>query len=506
MRRRLRNRRDFLAQAAALAVTLGASGFHGPAVAMMPRDLGNMGAVQALRALRRGDVSAEQYAGFCLERAKALEELGAFIALEPQRVLEAARVADRLRAEGKPLGPLHGLPIAVTDNIDAVGYATTAATPALHDNRPSSTAPVLARLLEAGAILLGKTNMHELAFGYTTNNPAYGTARNPYDRSRNPGGSSGGTAVAVAARIAPAGLGIDTVGSVRVPAALCGIAGFRPSTGRYPSEGIVPLSHTRDTAGSMARSVADLILLDAIMAGDDSPVEKISLKGLRLGLTRAYYWADLDAEVERIAVAVVAKLREAGAEIVEVDLAPLPAEAFEMHRCRAIQFHEARLDIARYLARTGTAVDFEAVASGIATPGVKSTIERFVLGPQSPSRENYDAAMGEYRPGLQEAYREAFERRLDAMVFPMTQVAAQEVGNEAEFEANGRRFPMLYLGRNADPGSCAGLPGVSLPAGRTTGGLPVGIGLDGPAGADRRLLAIAAAVEAALGHIPAPPV
>jgi indoleacetamide hydrolase len=506
MGRRRRNRRDFLAQATALVVTLGAGGFHGPAVAMMPRDLGNMGAVQALRALRRGDVSAEQYANYCLERAQALEGLGAFIALEPQRVLEAARAADRLRTAGKPLGPLHGLPIAVTDNIDAAGYATTAATPALRDNRPSINAPVLARLLEAGAILLGKTNMHELALGYTTNNPAYGTARNPYDQSRNPGGSSGGTAVAIAARMAPAGLGTDTVGSVRVPAALCGIAGFRPSTGRYPGEGIVPLSHTLDTAGSMARSVADLILLDAIMADDASPVEKIHLKGLRLGLARAYYWADLDAEVERIAADAVAKLREAGAEIVEVDLAPLPAGAFETRRCRAIQHHEARADIARYLARTGTAIDFEAVASSIATSGVKGTFERFVLGSQAPSRENYDAAVGEYRPGLQEAYREAFEHGLDAMVFPMTQVAAQEVGSEAEFEANGRRFPMLYLGRNADPGSCAGLPGVSLPAGRTTGGLPVGIGIDGPSGADRRLLAIADAVEAALGHIPAPPV
>jgi mandelamide amidase len=114
--------------------------------------------------------------------------------------------------------------------------------------------------------------------------------------------------------------------------------------------------------------------------------------------------------------------------------------------------------------------------------------------------------VGKYRPGLQEAYRKAFESGLDAMVFPMTQVAAQEVGSEAEFEANGRKFPMLDLGRNADPGSCAGLPGVSLPAGCTTQGLPVGIGLDGPSGADRRLLAIADAVEAALGHIPAPPV
>ena len=148
--KQLGNRREFLAQATALAATLGAGGICGPAAAMMPRDLGNMGALQALRALRRGDVSAEQYAGFCLERAQSLEGLGAFIALEPQRVLEAARAADRRRAEGERLGALHGLPIAVKDNIDAAGYATTAATPALRDNRPSVNAPALARLLEAG--------------------------------------------------------------------------------------------------------------------------------------------------------------------------------------------------------------------------------------------------------------------------------------------------------------------------------------------------------------------
>ncbi|MEO8166140.1 MAG: amidase family protein, partial [Betaproteobacteria bacterium] len=416
MQQSRRNRRDFLAQATALAAAFSTGGFHDRACAMMPRDLSNMGAVQALRALRRGDVSAEQYAAFCLERAQALEGLGAFIALEPQRVLEAARAADRRRTEGKTLGALHGLPIAVNDNIDAAGYATTAATPALRDNRPSTDAPVIARLLEAGAILLGKTNMHELAFGYTTNNSAYGTARNPYDRSRSPGGSSGGTAVAVAARIAPAGLGTDTGGSVRVPAAMCGIAGFRPSTGRYSAEGILPLSHTRDTAGPMARSVADLILLDAIMAGEAARADKVALPGLRLGIARAYYWADVDAGVEAITTAAVTKLQGAGVEIVEVDFAPLPAGAFEARRCRAIQLYEVRSDIAKYLARTGTAIDFEAVAAGISTTAVKTEFERFVLGQQAPSRENYDAVMAEYRPGLQAAYREAFERGLDAIV------------------------------------------------------------------------------------------
>ena len=503
MRPSRQSRRNFLSRSGALAAALAV-----PAVAsaMMPRDLGNMGAVQALRALRRGDVTAEQYAGFCIERAQALEGLGAFIALEPGRVMAAARAADRWRAEGKPLGALHGLPIAVKDNIDAAGYATTAATPALRNNRPDRDAPVLARLLEAGAIVLGKTNMHELAFGYTTNSPVFGTARNPYDRSRLPGGSSGGTAVAIASRIAPAGLGTDTVGSVRVPAALCGIAGLRPSAGRYSSEGIVPLSHTRDTAGPMARSVADLILLDGIISGDTSAPAAVSLEGLKLGVPRAYYWADLDDEVERVASVALDGLRDAGAEIIEIDMAPLPADAFVARRCRAIQLHEVRGDLIAYLADRGAKVDFDAVMAGIASPSVKAAFERLVLGPQAPSTETYNAVMNEYRPTLQAAYREAFQRGVDATIFPMTQVAAPEVGSESEFEVKGRKFPTLYLGRNADPGTCAGLPGVSLPAGLTAGGLPVGLGLDGPARSDRRLLAIAAAVEGVLGRVPAPPV
>jgi mandelamide amidase len=500
------SRRRFLSRFSALAAALGGGGLSAPAWAMMPRELDNMSAVQAVRALRRGDVSAEQYAVFCLERAQALEGLGAFIALDPQRVLEAARAADRRRAEGKPLGALHGLPIAVKDNIDAAGYATTAATPALRGNRPSLDAPVLARLLDAGAILLGKTNMHELAFGYTTNSPAFGTARNPYDRSRIPGGSSGGTAVAVAARMAPAGLGTDTVGSVRVPAALCGIAGLRPSAGRYSSEGIVPLSHTRDTAGPMARSVGDLILLDGVIAGEPLPPSAVMAKGLRLGLPRAYYWADLDPAVAVVCENAIEKLKRAGAEIVEIDFDALPADAFSTRRCRAIQLFEVRPDLTRYLSEHGGQVDFGAVTAAIASPAVKAGFERFVLGPDAPTRETYDAAVGDYRGKLRTSFREAFERGLDATIFPMTLTAATEIGNEAEIEVNGRKFPLLYLGRNADPGSCAGLPGVCLPAGRTASGLPVGIGLDGPAGSDRRLLAIAAAIEGVLGRIPAPPI
>ena len=471
---------------------------------MMPRDLGNLGAVQALRAIRRGDITAEKYAQFCLMQAEALGELNAFITLQPERVLEAARRADQARAAGAQLGALHGLPLAIKDNIDTAGTPTTAATPALRENRPSADAPIMATLYGAGAILLGKTNMHELAFGYTNNNAAFGAARNPYDRGRIPGGSSGGTAVAVAARIAPAGLGTDTVGSVRVPAALCGIAGLRPSSGRYPVAGIVPLSHTRDTAGPMARSVADLILLDSVIAGDAAPVEPVPLAGLRLGVPRAYYWAELDEEVERVANAALAKLSAAGARLIEIELAALPADAFRTRRCRSIQLFELKPDLIRYLEAHSGAPTFEQVAAGLASPPVKTAFERLVLGPEAPTREIYDAAMSEYRPSLQAAFTQAFGTGVDAIVFPMTQVPALPTGQDAEFEVRGQKYPLSYLGRNADPGSCAGVPGICVPAGLTQAKLPVGLALDAPAGADRRLLGIGLSVEQVLGRLPAP--
>jgi mandelamide amidase len=497
------NRRQFLQQLPALTAAL-AGAAPRLTSAMMPRDLGNLSAVQAVGAIRRGDISAEKYAQFCLMRAEALRDLNAFITLEPERVLEAARKADRLRASGAPLGALHGLPLAIKDNIDTAGIPTTAATPALRENRPSADAPIMTLLYGAGAILLGKANMHELAFGFTTNNTAFGAARNPYDPGRIPGGSSGGTAVAIAARMTPAGLGTDTMGSVRVPAALCGIAGLRPSSGRYPVAGIVPISHTRDTAGPMARSIADLILLDSVITGDAAPVEPVSLAGLRLGVPRAYYWAELDEEVERIAKAALAKLAAAGAQLLDIDLAALPADAFKMRRCRSIQLFELKPDLTRYLDAHPGAPTFDRVATGLASPPVKTLIESLVLGPEAPGRETYDAAMSEYRPSLQAAFGQAFGAGVDAVVFPMTQVPALPIGQDAEFEVRNSKFPLVYLGRNADPGSCAGLPGICLPAGLTKANLPVGLGLDAPAGADRRLLGIGLSVERVLGRLPAP--
>src|SRR5215831_9890065 len=229
-----------------------------------------LGVSGAAEAIRNGALTAEALAEALLRRCAAAAPLNAFISLEPDRVRVAARGADQQRQRGDRLGPLHGVPLALKDNIDTADYPT-AGTPGLAAHRPKRNAPIVQRLLDAGALILGKANLQELAYGPTSNNAAFGPVHNPYDPTRIPGGSSGGTAAAVAARLAPAGLGTDTAGSVRVPGSLCGVTSFRPSTLRWPQAGIVPISHTRDTAAPMARSVADCVLLDGVVA--DGPTE-----------------------------------------------------------------------------------------------------------------------------------------------------------------------------------------------------------------------------------------
>src|SRR5579871_957498 len=197
-------------------------------------------AAQALERMEKGELTSVRYVSALLDRADKLQDLNVFISRqERQTLLEEAWQADLRRFFCKPHGRLDGLPIIVKDNINSADLPTTAGTPALFSNQPSQNAAVLQKLLEEGAILIGKANMHELAFGVTCNNPATGAVHNPYDFTMIPGGSSGGTAAAIAARIVPVGLGTDTAGSVRVPAALSGAFGFHPSAGRYSRDGIV---------------------------------------------------------------------------------------------------------------------------------------------------------------------------------------------------------------------------------------------------------------------------
>jgi indoleacetamide hydrolase len=398
------------------------------------------------------------------------------------------------------------LAVPVKDSVNTRNYPTTAGTPGLRNFRPRHDAPVVAAMKAAGAIVLGKTNLHELSYGWTSNNLAFGAVHNPYDPTRIPGGSSGGTAAVIAARLAPLGIAEDTEGSIRVPAAFCGIKGLRPTTGRYSTQGCVPISPLFDQVGPHARSVADLALFDAVITNDTRPlVGAASLAGVRLGIVRDYWFADLDPEVERIADLALGRLQDAGAELVESKLPGL-AQLIELTTYQ-VQNHDVRIALARYLKEYGTGLTLGELIEQ-ASPDIQAIFRSDVLpgGANFVSEAAYTAARDQHLPALRQLYREYFTRtRVAAMVFPATRVAPPPIGEETTLQIRGRAVPFdEAVARNIAPGSTAGLPGLVLPAGLTSGGLPVALEFDGPADSDRALLALGATLESALGPIPAP--
>ncbi|MEO6269133.1 MAG: indoleacetamide hydrolase [Lautropia sp.] len=458
----------------------------------------------AAEAIASGRLGPVEYTEALLAQAMRVANLNAFIHLDPEQVRAAARDAEQGRSKGAAVGPLFGIPLALKDNLDTAGIATTGGTPGLRDNVPSRNAPIVQRLIDAGAIVFGKANMHELAYGITSNNGAFGAVCNPWLPTCIPGGSSGGTGVAVAARTVPAGIGTDTGGSVRVPAALCGIVGLRPTTGRWPQAGIVPISRTRDTAGPMARSVADCALLDSIVAGDAAPGAPASLRGMRLGVPRGFFWEGLHAETERVCEEALASLRAAGAVLVDVDLAD--AGRLDAENGFSIALYETVEDLNRYLSEHGSSLDFKALAEGCASPDVRGLLTS-LTGTGAVPPDAYRQAIEIGRPALQRLYRQCFDsNRIDAVVFPATPLPAAPVGDDETTELAGKQVPtFLTFIRNSSPGSVAGVPGLSIPAGLSSAGLPVGLEFCGAAGNDRRLLEIGLAVEALLPKLPPPP-
>jgi len=502
------SRREFisLVTASAAAAVTGCRGQN----AMMKRkevstsELLELSAVDAVAKLRNGEVTAEQYAAALLERCQQGKALNAFITLPQERVLEAARSADRLRSSGARLGPLHGLPIPVKDSVNTKDMPTTGGTPALRNFRPPEDAPIVRALLAAGAIVLGKTNLHELSFGWTSNNLAFGPVHNPYDMRRIPGGSSGGTAVAVAARMAPLGVAEDTEGSIRVPAAMCGIAGLRPTTRRYVTTGVVPISPLFDQVGPHARTVADLVLFDSVATGDRSGLGAAELKGTKLGLARSYWFTDLDSEVERVANEALAKLHAAGAELIEVEVPGL-ARLIELIT-NPVQNHDVRYSLQKYLEEYGAGVTFDQLISQ-ASPEIRRDFRDLLPGGKLfVGDKEYQVVRDQHLPKLKEVYRQYFARTgVAAIVFPATMIPPPLIGEDVEVSIGGKKVPFeTAVARNIAPGSTAGLPGLVMAAGTTPAGLPIALEFDGPAGSDRALLALGLAVERVLGAAPAP--
>ena len=458
-------------------------------------DIWQWSARRVCRAIAGGEISSVEFVQELLARCRRNADLNAFIALDEDAALRRARELD---AAG-PKGALHGLPVALKDAIGSAHLPTTAGTPGLATHRPAEDADVVKPLTGAGAFVFGKLNMHELSYGITSNNKHYGPVRNPFDPQRIPGGSSGGVAAAVAAGMVPIALGTDTGGSVRVPAALCGVVGFRPSAGRYPQRGIVPVSRTRDTAGPICRSVDDAAMIDAAIAGVPDGLENPAPSDVRIGVPNRHFLETLAPDTREVFTLRLEELRRAGWVIETVDIEGIqrPEEGCGF----PIALYETKSGLAGYLevfAPDGPTL--EELIELVASPDVKEIL-RGLLAPEFEEMAVvYHDAVANGRPRLQQTFAACFgENELDALIFPTTVRTAALIGEDETVELGGETVPTFpTFIRNTDPGSIAGIPAISIPAGLSADGLPIGIELDGPAGSDRRLLAVAHAMEADL--------
>ncbi|MDF5753581.1 amidase family protein [Spongiactinospora sp. TRM90649] len=458
-------------------------------------------AVEAVRLLRDGALKIDDYVEALIERTTRLSHLNTYITHDPGLIRRS------LNDGPEPAGPLYGLPFALKDSIGTAHLPTTAATPGLRNWRPGRDAPIARRLLDAGGTLMGKQALGELSFGMTGDNPAFGTVGNPYNESYIVGGSSGGTAAGVAAGLVPAALGADTGGSCRIPAALCGCVGFRPTHGRYDQRGIVPISSTRDTAGPIARCVADVRLIDSICSPDGAdPSATADLSGLRLGVPSAYFYEDLDPDVAAVTERALAELAARGAVLVEQDIPHL--RRLNELVAFTIVLYEVGRELSAYLYQHAAPLNFRDLVGWVAIGSVRETLSALV-GEDQISAADYREALTVHLPALRAAYAGYFvEHEVSAIVVPTTPLPARPhrpSGQDATVPLNGVEVDtfLTYI-RNTDPPSSAGLPCLSIPSGLSGDGLPIGLELVGPAASDTRLLAIGEAIEAALPPLPRP--
>ena len=416
--------------------------------------------------LRAGRLTASALTEATLARVEETEsQLNAYITVTAEHARTQAQAADHELAAGRDRGPLHGIPVALKDLIDTAGIATTGGSGFLRERVPDHDAAVVTRLAEAGAVLPGKLNLHEFAFGTTSANPHYGPVHNPWDTTRSPGGSSGGSAAAVAVGSAMAALGSDTGGSIRIPAALCGVVGLMGTYGRVSRRGVLPLSWSLDHVGPLARSVEDAALvLNAIAGHDpadpgsaDEPVPDATaelgrdLRGLVVGLPRDPLWLDVEQPVRDACERAVEELRALGTEVREVEL-PLLAEMRRMERGR---FHRALLSEAgAYHARW-----LREHPEGYGED-VRATLEIVSLVPAT----TYINAQRMRRLAIEESH--ALLTEVDVLVSPTTEHTAPTI-------ADGD--PTARLVRLTAPYDVTGIPAISVPCGFDADGLPIGL-------------------------------
>ena len=431
------------------------------------------------RRLRAREITAEQITEECLRRIEQENpRLNAFILVMADEARRQARERDAEMARGLDRGPLHGAPISLKDLIDVRGTATTAASRVREGHVAGHDAAVVTHLRQAGAVLIGKTNLHEFAFGTTNEDSAYGPARNPHDPARSPGGSSGGSAASVAAGMALATIGTDTGGSIRIPAAACGIVGLKPTLGEVSTDGVVPLSKTFDHVGPLAQSVTDAFLVYHALLGDHiaAPPAPRPMHGVRLAVPRRYFCDVLDDDVRARFEAAVDRLRTAGAHVDDIQIRHADLIA-------TIYLHVSLPEAAAYHAAT-----LDAFADRY-TPNVRLRLEmgRYLLA------EDYVRAL---------AGRDALRREVDAalaqhdaLLLPTLPIPAPPIG-ASTVPVAGRPEPVRNMMLRLTQGfNVSGHPAIAMPCGVTGSGLPTSVQLVGCRMETDALLRLALACE-----------
>jgi aspartyl-tRNA(Asn)/glutamyl-tRNA(Gln) amidotransferase subunit A len=436
--------------------------------------------------LATGAIKSEKLTEDCLSKIASLNPtLNAFITITGDEALQRARQADREIAAGRSFGPLHGIPLSLKDLIDQKGYPTTAASNVRRDHIATEDAVVTARLRDAGAVFVGKTNLHEFAFGTTSEESAYGAVRNPHDPSRSPGGSSGGSAVAVATGMSLGSVGTDTGGSIRIPAAACGIVGLKPEFGHVSASGVVPLSREFDHVGPLAASVADAWLLYNAMQPESEQIsdalEAAPLKGLRIGHLGGYFVDRIDEDVDEGVRSTIEQLQRSGAGV-------SPASIAHAEDIVAVYSHISFGDAAAYHART-----IESRPQDYTKP-VRLRIEmaRYVLA------EDYVRAM-RGKAVIARAVDRALEA-VDLLALPALAIPAPPIGATTMPIKGGTDLTRALMLRLTQPFNVSGHPAISIPCGKTRDGMPIGLQLVGHKGRTPALVQAALAIEAAINQ------
>ena len=440
---------------------------------------------EAAPRIARGELRSERLTEECLDRVRQLNPtLNAFILVTADQALAEARTADKEIAGGRHRGPLHGIPMSLKDLVDLAGTPTTAGSRVREHDMATADATVTRHLKDAGAVLVGKTNLHEFAFGTTTEDSGFGLARNPIDPSRSPGGSSGGSAIAVATGMSLGTVGTDTGGSIRIPAAACGIVGLKPGWGEIPADGVFPLSRQLDHVGPLARSVTDAWLqYNGFRFGAGTPhaLEAASIARLRFGVPTGYLFDRLDAEVERQVLQAIETLRTAGATVTEVaiphatDIGP-------------IYLHLVCADAAEIHQRT------LASQPGDYTPNVRLRLQMagYVLA------EDYIRALR--GKAVITAEVDGALSGVDALICPALSIPAPPIGATTMPVRGGADTVRAAMLRCTQPFNLSGHPAIALPCGTMANGLPASLQLVGHRGRTPHLVQSALAVERAIAQ------